>query len=337
MTDLYDLYGCVLSVEGSVAEYFIKEYGILKRDMPVSKVDLYVKPVMHKEDLPTKLAGSVKGLYLPMKDDENILWYNEGVNSYVVMSYCEGLLYWGNKTLLHSGCVSKKGKAYVFTGSGNVGKTSIVLNLARKGFDYLSDDWLIVGNGNAYPFPKTIHIFDYNLKDKDVANKVLGVKRPLYSVIFTLLKIGKRFAPHRYIKFALQNLSPIFYMDIKKLHPEVKIGNISSISKVFYLERWKSNEFKVVGNIDPKNLARRMALINLYERNYFFKEYYSYAAKYDIKNINIESRFEHDIQVLYNTFKTTDVYKILIPDKANLSTSDLSFLPFDEDYKKGLL
>ena len=142
--------------------------------------------------------------------------------------------------------------------------------------------------------------------------------------------------PHRYFRFAFGVLKPKFFVDVEDLYPNFKVGKVSPISKVFYLEKWNKNEVDIE-NMDAMELARRMALINLYERNYFFLEYYKYAAKYNITNVNIEKRFEQDIKIMYNTFKTTKVYKLLIPDKLNLSVSNLSFLSFDDDQKEDLL
>jgi GTPase SAR1 family protein len=60
----------------------------------------------------------------------------------------------------------KNEEAFIFTGGGGVGKTSLVSNFLRRSYEYLGDDWILLGKqGIAYPFPKTVHVFDYNLKD----------------------------------------------------------------------------------------------------------------------------------------------------------------------------
>jgi hypothetical protein len=332
----YNIYGFVLSVEGPCIKSFETEYKRFKVDN-AKDINLFVKTSNETEDYITKAIGGVRGIYVPFKEDENTLYYDPDIDSlYLPLIYAEALMNWEDKCFLHSGAVSDGSKAYVFTAEGGVGKTSTVLNLAKKGYQYLSDDWLIIGNGRAYPFPKTLHIFDYNLKhDKEIAKKLLGLKRFYYLPLIKLLDVCQRI-PHRYFRFAFDVLKPKFFVDVEDLYPNFKVGKVSPISKVFYLERWNKNEVDIE-NMDAMELARRTALINLYERNYFFLEYYKYAAKYNITNVNIEKRFEQDIKIMYNTFKTTKVYKLLIPDKLNLSVSNLSFLSFDDDQKEDLL
>ena len=325
-TKIYDIYGFIIVAEGPAISYFQKEFGRLESSRGgVKDVDLYVKPT-NKEALPTRAAGSLKGLYIPFAESENTLWYNPRESFYVLLSYCEALMRWDDKAFLHAGGVSKNGKALLFIGPGNVGKTSIVMNLLNKGYEYLSDDWLIIGSGKAYPFPKTIHIFDYNLKNKQVAKRVLGSKRIFYSLLFRLLGFGEKSAPHRYVRFAFQNLTPRFDIDIQTLYPDAKIGNISPISKVFYLERRATDDIEVEERIDVEQIAKRMAYVNLYERNYFFREYARYAYEYNVRNYQIENQSKHDFEVIYNTLKHAPLVRVLVPEKADFTTGDLSFL-----------
>jgi len=325
-TKIYDIYGFIIAVEGPAINYFQKEFGRLESSRgEVKDIDLYVKPT-DKEGLPTRSAGSLKGLYIPFAESENILWYNPRESFYVLLSYCEALARWDDKAFLHASCVSKNSQALLFMGSGNVGKTSIVMNLLNKGYEYLSDDWLIIGNGKAYPFPKTIHIFDYNLNNKQVAKKVLGSKRIFYSILLKLLRFGEKSAPHRYVRFAFQSLTPRFDIDIQTLHPDARIGKISSVSKVFYLERWARDDIEVEDKLNVEQIARRMAYVNLYERNYFFKEYARYVYEYNVRNYQIENQSRHDFEVIYNTLKDAPLVRVLIPKKADFTTGDISFL-----------
>ena len=185
---IYDIHGFTFCVEGIANKMFLREYGWAKVNV-APKISLYVKPYKGEENLPTKPAGSLKGMYIPFKENEYVLWYEEGVPLNVLISYCEALMYWPDKTILHAGGVTKEGEALLFVGGGNVGKTSSVLNLLREGYEYLSDDWIVIDKNKAYPLPKTLHIFDYNLKNKEVAKSVLGIKRFLYKPFFKLLEV----------------------------------------------------------------------------------------------------------------------------------------------------
>ena len=320
---LYNVHGFVISVEGIANEVFIKEYGWAKV-ADASEINLYVKPYRGQSSLPTKPAGSLKGMYIPFKDQENILWYEEGVPLNVLLSYCEALMYWSNKTILHAGGVAKDGDALIFTGGGNIGKTSIVLNLLKEGYEYLSDDWIVIGEGKVYPFPKLIHVFDYNLKNKDIARSVLGIRRFLYKPFFKLIEIGRKYAPHRYIRYGLEVLKPIFYVDLKAINPRAKIASPTAISKVFYLERKDIDNIALTNDITPRELAKRMAYVTLYEWNFFFREYYKYAYLYGAKNQRIEKRFNHDFSIMLDTFKRAELYRVVVPRGLDLTNIKLT-------------
>jgi hypothetical protein len=319
----YNIVGYIIAVEGPANNIFLKEYGWAKIENNPTKADLYVK-VSACKDLPTKPPGSLKGMHIPFGEDEDILWYEEGAPLNVLLSYCEGLMWWPDKCLLHAGAVARNGKAFIFTGGGNVGKTSMVLSLLREGFDYLSDDWLVIGRVNAYPLPKPLHIFDYNLRNRDIAKSVLGLKRVYYKPYFQLIKFARKYSPHRYLRFAFEFLKPMFEVELRKLHPKVKVASPTQVTKVFYLERKETSHIEVKKDIGAQELARRMAYVNLYEWNFFFREYYRYAYLYGLKNTKIENRFNHDFSVMYELFKEVELFRVTIPMQLDLTKVDFS-------------
>ena len=65
--------------------------------------------------------------------------------------------------VIHASCVSKNGKAYLFSGLGGAGKTTICLSLIEKGFSFMSDHFVILSNGFVLGFPSALHMFDFNL------------------------------------------------------------------------------------------------------------------------------------------------------------------------------
>jgi predicted ATPase len=103
----------------------------------------------------------------------------------------------------------KNEEAFIFTGGGGVGKTSLVSNFLRRSYEYLGDDWILLGKqGIAYPFPKTVHVFDYNLKDEEIARRVLGSKRYYHKALFRFFDVGEKVVPNRYVRFLFQRFRP---------------------------------------------------------------------------------------------------------------------------------
>jgi len=327
---IYDFYGCRVYVEGLRLKKAIdKEYWRFKVNEQYrptnSEIDLYIKPANSTSSVEflTKPAGSKRGIYMPFKESENTIYYEPNVALDYILSFLEKFLTWEDKTLLHSAAVSKNGKAYIFCGAADVGKTSVVLNLIRRNFDYLSDDWLIVGNRQAYPFPKTVHIFNYNLKDPTISKKALGLKRYFYKPLFKSLDIAEAISPHRYLRYLVQVLISlmIFAVDVEDLGSGVKVGEVCPISKVYYLERQSRGEL-LLADMKAEELARRMVMVSMYESIFFFEEYFKYAAKYNIKNKKVEDRLEFDFNIYHETFKDAEIHKVMIPLNFDLSTME---------------
>lgn len=320
----YDVYGFVIAVDGPAKDCFEKEYGRLRTNSTcIKSADLYVRPA-NKKELPTKPLGSNKGMYLPFREGENTLWYNPGVDPYSLLSYCEGLITWDDKAFLHASAVSKAGEAFLFAGGEFVGKTSMVISFLEGGYDFLGDDWVIIGAGKAFPFPKRLHIFDHDLKDKQVAKKVLNSKRFPFRLLFSLLHFADKITPHRYIRFAVQTLTPHFRIDIKELYPHSAVGSSSHVSKVFYLERC-DNRVIELEEVKLEELARRMSYVHLHERIQFLSECFKYAFRFDITNNRIERQFSHDMKIMSETFRAAKLFKLSVPYGTDLTTIDISF------------
>jgi len=311
----YNIYGFIIAVSGPAIKSFDKEYWRFKIKTS-KKVDLYIEQTAAK-DLPIKLRQDVKGIYIPFSKKEKKALYEKNINTDWLLYEIEPLISWKTKTFLHCGAVEKDGRAILFPAGGGVGKTTLVTFLLRKGFRYLSDDWLIVGDdGKAYPFLKTIHIFDYNLKDKDLAKRVLGRRRFFVMLKIKFLSLLPKIIPSRFTRIIVDRLMPIFSEDISKVFPKAKVGKISQIKKVFWLLKEKNISAPIIEKANSKTIARKMSYINLLEMNHFFRNYYEYAYDTEV-NEEIESRHKNDIKILEKAFKKADIYAVKVPAKMN--------------------
>ena len=287
-------------------------------------INLFVKVYSGTKNLPTKPAGSNTGFLVPFSSRDKTLWYHPLTPLNVVLSYAEAFLWWPKKTLLHAGGAVKNQKAYVFTGIGNVGKTSIVLNLLREGFEYLSDDWLVIDSKRAYPLPKTLHVFDYNLKDKKTAKAVLGVKAPIFKIIFKILNFIREYAPHRYIRYAIEAAKPVFKVKITSIQKDAKIAKPSVIQAVYFLERKDVESIQIHRDLEAEDLARRMAYVSFYEWNFFKMEYSKYVARYGIHNSAVEKKFHHDYSIMKELFSNVPIFRVTVPKGLDLKQADIT-------------
>lgn len=73
--------------------------------------------------------------------------------------------------LLHGSGVGKNGIAYLFSARGGTGKTISSINFVRRGFDYYSDDSVILGDHEIFSF-----IVPFNLRFTYDVESLLGIK-----------------------------------------------------------------------------------------------------------------------------------------------------------------
>lgn len=313
----YDIYGFVLAVDEDMKEAFDLEYWRFKKQKP-KKVDVYVLKT-NKKNLPITLRHDNKGIYIPFGKNENKVYYEPGVRPDWVLYSIEPLIRWKDKCFLHCGAVSKEGKAVLFPAEGGVGKTTMATYLVSKGYEYLSDDWLIIGNdGRAYPFFKTLHIYDYNLKkDKEMSKRILGkAKYYYYSTLIGLLDLFQEIIPNRFVKIVVERLKPIFSIDVKKIHPNAKLGSISKIENVYWLKKDKALKKPILRKLDYRLLAEKMPYITALEINHFTKNYLDWVYK-NPSNEDFEKKIEKDKELMIKAFKNAKVYELLVPSKIN--------------------
>jgi len=309
----YNIYGFVLAVDSGIKKTFETEYWRFKVSEP-KKVDLYVLKT-DKKDLPVKLRLDTRGIYIPFGKNENTVFYEPGVKSDWVLYSVEPLIHWKDKCFLHCGAVSKNGQAIVFPAEGGVGKTTMATFLVSKGYEYLSDDWLIIGkDGNAYPFFKTIHVFDYNLKNKTLAKKVLGKKRTLYSLWFKFLDLVPKIFPNRFIRIMAERAKPIFSVDFTVLHPNAKLGKVCPIKKIYWLKKDPTIKNPILKKINSVNISEKMPYITALETNHFYKNYFEWVYNH-APNKEIEKRVETEKEILKQAFHGAESYELKVPVK----------------------
>ena len=93
--------------------------------------------------------------------------------------------------LIHAGVVSLNGQGLVLTGKGGHGKTTLVLELMRRGFRFLSDEMAALGrqDHHVHPFPRSLRIRPGTLELTDFATAAEGATKWLDKIIIDIEKI----------------------------------------------------------------------------------------------------------------------------------------------------
>ena len=315
----YDIYGFILAVDPGMKKAFDLEYWRFNVKGN-SEADLYILKT-DKKNLPIKLRLAEKGISIPFdfsENKENVVWYEPGVPGDWVLYTIEPLINWKDKCFLHCGAVEKDGKAIIFPAEGGVGKTTMAIYLVSRGYNYLSDDWLVAGkDGKAYPFYKTIHVFDYNLKkDRPMAKRVLGWKRFGVFVRIRLLELFQKLVPHRFVRIFVERFMPIFSIDIEKLHPNAKIGSVTPIDKVYWLKKDYTISKPYLKAVGSKEVADKLAHMTALETHHFYKNYLEWVYT-NSEQKSIQNKIEKDKKILEGAFSKAENYELFVPDKIN--------------------
>ena len=121
---------------------------------------------------------------------------------------------------VHGACVSDKTGAIVFAGRGGCFKTSLCMDLVRKhGFNFLSDDRILIRNNNVYCFPIHYRLFNFRVskmsseyyakfdKLKYLASQMVGTQKEIQIVnsaafrkILSLVKKTRRGFERHFIR-----------------------------------------------------------------------------------------------------------------------------------------
>jgi hypothetical protein len=131
-------------------------------------------------------------------------------------------------SFLHAGAVAKE-KGVLFFGPSNIGKTSIVLEMVKRGWEFLGDDMIIIDQRNhAFAYPKTIKLEGQNISTHPYLYKPLSSKMGQIDKFFLKRSMGA--AAKKPFKIAL-------YASILDLFTEAKIRTQANLDYVVRLVR----------------------------------------------------------------------------------------------------
>jgi hypothetical protein len=147
--------------------------------------------------------------------------------------------------IVHGSGVVKDDRAYVFTGRGAAGKSTIALNLVERGFKLLGDHFVVLGNKAVLSFLPPLHIADFNLRP--IVRRRMKARHKIFfrldqlSKRVTGLQVGTKISPKTLLpdltadKAKLHSvilLLPREKFKVEKIHKEELIAHIISNQKL---------------------------------------------------------------------------------------------------------
>jgi len=247
-------------------------------------------------------------------------------------------------TFLHASAVSNNGQALVFSAFPKTGKTNAALSLIKSGYDFLSNELIIVSDrGEVFSYPRPLALYPYNLEAFPeiidiVANKKFLKKKEIEFFIL-LSKIQNIYI----FKYPNSLITRVFQLAVREiigrnypLSPD-KIGakteSVARLDKLFLLLRDRSLKKPELREIkDKKLLAGQLWSDILREKNKFLIKI-SLTANFAFpeKGIGLNDKdLRRGEVIIFNALKKIRCFQIRIPEKAHpkeiLSLIDLKFM-----------
>jgi hypothetical protein len=93
--------------------------------------------------------------------------------------------------LVHAGVVSHQGQGIIVAGDAGHGKTTLILELVRRGFKFLSDEMAAIGRSDrqVYPFPRSLRIRPGTLERVGFSEAAVGATVWFNKLILDIEKI----------------------------------------------------------------------------------------------------------------------------------------------------
>jgi len=203
--------------------------------------------------------------------------------------------------LVHSAGVSRNGTAYLLAGRGGSLKTTLTMDLIRKGgFHLLGDDHVILNGENVLSFPENLQIFGYMIKNLET-------------------EVSWNFIDK--IKFAYKLMRGCKYNNLK-------INNLSEIGAVLFILR-KNGHNICIRELDRREATDRLIANNMVDdfispqkldisTGIYLKCMLAYS--YVFPHSEVAKFYDSVREGLKDILRSVLVYEVEIPSKYSIST-----------------
>jgi len=199
-----------------------------------------------------------------------------------------------NHAFIHSACVSRNGEGYLICAWQGTGKTMVSLKLVKDdSFSFLSDDMTIINDhGQAYCFPANVKLSLSHTREFELGNKAK-----------LKLLIGKFIQG---IPIINRRLEIIHSVPVTEIIKNAKIEKQCKIRKVIMLQRAADEG---ITEIDMGIAIKRLALLNLWERNYWIDHLFI-AYAYSDQEFDLQKLEDKEQNILNSALKEASCYQV---------------------------
>jgi hypothetical protein len=178
--------------------------------------------------------------------------------------------------LAHSSAVCRGGTGILFPAWAHTGKTNVALELVSNGYEYMADDWCLVSSsGELLGYPRWLRLFSYNFEAHPQLKTAVGGPRERRRLArqLAMVRLAHSLNPKARLSANVRDQLESRYFvyvraPIQQVIPGSREGLRAPLTKACLLSTTRSRGVSIAP-IAPEELARRVALTAMYERNRF--------------------------------------------------------------------
>lgn len=163
--------------------------------------------------------------------------------------------------IIHASSVKKENHGYLFASRGGGGKTTISLGMAFLGFEFMSDNFTIIHEGNIIAFSTPLNLFTYNISSEIIKKMTVSEQR-----LFKLKEVA----------FKLTNGYAKFFTKIDPVRIFNQIGDEAMLDCGFIIIPKKGDNNISISKIDFLEFVQR----NLFNQKMEFPQFDRLNAEY---------------------------------------------------------
>ncbi|AGB04689.1 hypothetical protein AciM339_0809 [Aciduliprofundum sp. MAR08-339] len=213
------------------------------------------------------------------------------------------------KILIHGGGVGFNNKGILLAGRAGVYKTTITMVLVKKGFGFLGDENIILGENEILPYPFNIRSYEFKLHylGREEVNGINKIRLFKY-----LSRDEKLYNLNIFNNGCKLEMGYIIERSLKQNKKLI----IDNISREDFLKKLEISE-KIEMNISPTHTFSEVPCHNFGK----LLDAYIYANP----NTALKDIWSRVINIMRQNIKTKEIYKIILPLKYEKFIGDLIY------------
>ena len=207
-----------------------------------------------------------------------------------------------NFIILHAASISDGGNAYLFAGRGGTGKTTIAMNLIKKGYHYMGEERILIGDSRAYSYPLNRRLFEFWLTHMSDEYS--------FPILYRLRAFRRLTSDTRFT---------------------LNITKDAKIKRIYLIKKQKGRNILKIEKTNNKFLVKDLVYNNLIDLEYGYMPFITgirelqfnrliYSYLFINKNSVLSEEWRNFASIVNNIFLKVEKYSCTLPEHPNNDT-----------------